>query len=90
MELIGFHSQIDTTIYKVLFSNVSVYTFTVALVMVMQEMKDPKDQEKKKTTTNQQARTSANPSVLLVREGRNMIRVQEYKSHKWENQSIFV
>lgn len=56
----------------------------------MQEMEDPKDQEKKKTTTNQQARTSANTSVLLVREGRNMIRVQEYKSHKWENQSIFV
>lgn len=48
MELIGFHSQIDTAIYKVLFSNVRVYTFTFALVMVRQEMKDPKDQEKKK------------------------------------------
>lgn len=80
MELIGFHSQIDTAIYKVLFSNVRVYTFIFALVMVRQEMKDPKDQEKKKkTTSNQQARTSANPSVFLVREGRNVIRVQNTK-----------
>lgn len=47
MELIGFHLQIDTAIYKVLFSNIRVYKFTFALVIVIQEMKDPEDQEKK-------------------------------------------